>query len=240
MPATHEREHVADPALRARGVRHDARLDGRLQPLRVAVGADRQRGARELQQAHQHRGVAGHFGFASAPLAPNSWMRPPWPDSLSWRWCAPYAPASGSKGASTACHARAQARQHLLEHVVGREAQPAVAHLHRHVAVAEVVGGARERLGRLARDVQDAARAAPPPRSRGRRRRRRRSPPRSTAPRGSATPTSSPESSRARCAALLAPVEGERRAGRFTVARGRRRAGRTGRRERISHHQKRK
>ncbi len=82
-------------------------------------------------------------------------MRPPWPDSLSWRWCAPYAPASGSKGSSTGVDARAQALEHLLEHVVGREPQPPIAYLHRHVAVAEMVGGAGERLGRIARDVQE-------------------------------------------------------------------------------------
>ena len=37
-----------------------------------------------------------------------------------------------------------EAAQHLCEHVVGLEPQPAVADLHRHVAVAEVIRGAHE------------------------------------------------------------------------------------------------
>ena len=39
--------------------------------------------------------------------------------------------------------------------MVVRDAQPAVAHLHRDMAIAEVVGRASERLRRFALDVQD-------------------------------------------------------------------------------------
>ena len=95
LPAGHgEREHVADPSLGARGVAHDAGLDGGFQALRIAVRADRQRRARELQQARE--GDGSRAGAHAASLRPreraarsNSWICPPWPDSLSWLWCAP-------------------------------------------------------------------------------------------------------------------------------------------------------
>ena len=44
--------------------------------------------------------------------------------------------------------ARVQSLQHVLEHVIRGEAQPVLAHLHRNVAVSEVVGRACERRGR--------------------------------------------------------------------------------------------
>jgi hypothetical protein len=44
-------------------------------------------------------------------------------------------------------HPCAEAAQHVLEHVVFGDAQETVADLHRHVAVAEVIGDPRERIG---------------------------------------------------------------------------------------------
>ena len=44
--------------------------------------------------------------------------------------------------------------EHFCEHVVRGDAQESVADLHRHMAVAQVIGGARKVLGRAAGDVQ--------------------------------------------------------------------------------------
>jgi len=50
--------------------------------------------------------------------------------------------------------ASTQSFQHLLQHVIGRKPQEAVADLDRHMPVAEMVAGARQRLRRGAFDVQ--------------------------------------------------------------------------------------
>ena len=49
---------------------------------------------------------------------------------------------------------RAQLIEHGLEHVVIEQAQPTVTHLQRHVAVAQVIGGAGQFKGIAAGDVQ--------------------------------------------------------------------------------------
>ena len=53
----------------------------------------------------------------------------------------------GLEGRFDVRHLRAQLAHHFLEDMVFRDAQEAFTHLHRHVAVAEVVGDFSERLG---------------------------------------------------------------------------------------------
>ena len=50
--------------------------------------------------------------------------------------------------------ARAEPLQHPLQHVIGRQPQKTIPDLHRDMPVAEMIGGARERLRRIAFDVQ--------------------------------------------------------------------------------------
>jgi len=59
------------------------------------------------------------------------------------------------KGRADRLRRRAQPFEHVLEHMVGRDAQESLADLHRHMPVAKVISGAREILGRLAGDMQN-------------------------------------------------------------------------------------
>src|SRR6202049_2662214 len=56
--------------------------------------------------------------------------------------------AFGLEGRLDRGEARAESLEHLFQHVVGGQPQPSVSHLHRDVAVAEVIGGAGPRPGR--------------------------------------------------------------------------------------------
>ena len=72
--ATTSSSRVADPRLRGRRIAHHAVLDHALESLRVAVRADRQRRARELQQADegQHAAAASVSGLRSSSAGPAS------------------------------------------------------------------------------------------------------------------------------------------------------------------------
>jgi hypothetical protein len=58
-----ELEHVTYPFLRAAGIAHDADFDRGFDPLRIAVRANRQRGAGKLQQANEPQ--IGHLSHAA-------------------------------------------------------------------------------------------------------------------------------------------------------------------------------
>ena len=59
---------------------HDSEvIQRRLETLRIAVRADGERGARQVQEPQVQ------VGSTAVTARPNSWMRPPWPLSLSWR-----------------------------------------------------------------------------------------------------------------------------------------------------------
>ena len=75
-------EHVADPLLGRCRVRDVARLDRRLEALRVGIRADGERGAGELEEAEIHCSPSP-LGEGRGEGA-NSWIRPPCVDSLSW------------------------------------------------------------------------------------------------------------------------------------------------------------
>ena len=161
-------------------------LDRRFESLRIAVRADRQRGARELQQRGET--VVRHVAMAHVATA---WICDPRvaPISAVVRrdWC--HARRRRRLPARTAPPSRDTSRPALRASRSSTWSaamrSTAVADLHRHVAVAEVIGRARERRGeshshvqhRLGRgDHLDHASVGARP---------RRSPPRSTSPRGS-------------------------------------------------------
>src|SRR5688572_20878246 len=62
----------------------------------------------------------------------------------------------GLEGSVEHAHPPSQTLDHLQEHGVGDEAKPSVAHLQRNVAIAEVIGDARERRLVAALDMHDA------------------------------------------------------------------------------------
>src|SRR5439155_13685685 len=74
----YEFEHVADPRRGRRGADDIAVRDRGVEALRIAVGADRQRGAREVQQAHQgeRRSCLRCLGHREGPRCAKSWMMP--------------------------------------------------------------------------------------------------------------------------------------------------------------------
>ncbi len=62
----------------------------------------------------------------------------------------------GLEGRDDAAHLRTQLLKHILENVVGRDAQESGADLHCHVPIAEVVGRAGKLARRAALDVHEA------------------------------------------------------------------------------------
>ena len=148
------RSAIQRPA--ARFVADDAGFDRPFQPLRIGVGADRQGRAGQLQQAGELQ-VGVQRGL-------NSWIFGtercgPWPglcrSGARLVIAIMVMPAMRTVGARFRLERRfgfadraAQAAHHLGQHVVGLEAQLAAVlgrqDLHRHVAVAEVVGGTGE------------------------------------------------------------------------------------------------
>jgi hypothetical protein len=66
--------------------------------------------------------------------------------------------ALGLEGGFFDAHRQAQTAHHLVEHVVVQIAQPAVPNLQRHMAVAEMIGGAREGARVGASDRRDGFR----------------------------------------------------------------------------------
>ena len=214
MRATRELQHVRRSTARALAASRTMPASiGRFEPLRIAERADRQRGARELQQPRQARGIAPivHHrdrraqsrlravtdrrtrGYARRDCSRSCVDgRPPcaWPRVGARFGLERRLDRERRARRARAASARARGRPRCR-----RQPSPTS---HRHVAVAEVIGGARERLRRVALDVQQRARAARPPRPRGRRWRaagRRRAAPRRAA---ADSATSSPRSSRAR------------------------------------------
>ena len=81
--------------------------------------------------------------------------------------CCPYAPCSGSNGASTGKKPRAEPAQHILDHVIAANAQPIANDLHLDMPIADMPGEPRQFLAagggnfdqglRPADDAHDAA-----------------------------------------------------------------------------------
>ena len=139
------------------GIGHNARLDRCFEPLRIAVGAHRQRRACELQQTHEIS-ADGHgrklvvivcviivmmviMDLRCAVLVPGAAVRT----------------GFGLERRRRAADLRAKTFEHPLQHVIVAESQISVADFNGHMAVAEVIRDFRQRGRRLA--LQHAARS---------------------------------------------------------------------------------
>ena len=167
-----ELEHVADPCSRARGVR--ARCPPRPPPRGPASSCRRRPAARGWRAAAGAQGscaVVVMVAMVVIVLRDRAHALVMMIVDLA---AVAHRRRAGGRRRTRPPPARTAPRSRLtcapspssisLEHVVVGDAQATVAHLHRHVAVAEVIGGARQRRGRCAFDVQHASRAARRPR----------------------------------------------------------------------------
>jgi hypothetical protein len=167
-----EHEDVLDPGSTRLRSSYDARLDGRFEALRMAVAADRQCLARELQQTH-----AGESSWRRKLVNLRAGER----RLAAVRMVMPVRPALRLERSARARDGQAQALDHLAEHVIGEKAQ-AIAHdLDRDVPIAEMVSRLRDQQGIVAAASSSDSSAATISTSRPSSRRSR-SPPRSTRP----------------------------------------------------------